>query len=1088
MKYIDEYASEDDCERSESEDNDDNSLEAQIRAADQRDFTDAQWAQIRTENDGLFIACQLAAAKALQQTPEECDQIVCNSVLCMRLFYSGGSGEEDDEQEDTELWGAPDDEEDLVPQGKGKAKATENLPTPFPEEWSDRTPLFAPNSQGPTPYEGPGRFPTLLVGPAPTPFPEERRDHTPLFVPSSRGPALYTGPQRSRTPLLEPQRLLPPVLLSLQEPRPLVPSRRTFSEVQHSQDSPAPVPSSSAKVTPPPRVSPPPTSSSSSARPVTRPSKRRRVQRNSVAQFFDTEEEHDEDGEDEDEDKELEPGPSFADREVNPHKVGNMYVQRARQQRYSKHYDDALAATKDMLAHDPLPGLLRYLAEKHEAMARNARYPTPADPWFYRVKLDGLYPDANIFLVYLVPRSSHQPGLTEMERKLFDPKEFPTSEPLVGGGVRWRERDFRYGLLVEDIRQSQVGFYDQKDVHPSHYELELWIASECPDLNTPRRQTPMTMAIMEGDHIVWCVPRREKATDIPSAADIFLLKGRLPQEQYQAMVQKRQEYRAFQKTRNPAEVEAERKAENERDEADRDGWVVQTTTTVTALGRTQWAIVKHRTGPASHQTKPSVVWISDLGHHLLAPVRSVLRNDQVVVVNGEDALGKIGQVIEVKEAMGTIIICSSLPNHNDVDEVNEVRINNVHLQFFVSDVVEVIGGRHRGRIGFVIHVSPGLVDVFDPVPPPPVTVDPNYQQQIAIIPVWLKFLDTEDARDKDGVTYDRVQRERIFCDLVRVGDPLIHKEVCIVGGPLAHNTHTANEFKGQFGMVTSWDPRPSRLPGLQDAATLKQLAVRLGGTRAMFEGARIAVRVEHHGGQLVHLPIERLRLCSSSTEAPVMLIDSLNARHWQPKYSAKNPPSAALSNLLPTPPGLLVLPGEDSRGWLCLPALVGKHVDVMIRGVSALVGVKGLMLGVRVVALEGKRGYLLMQASMQHNLQVAAKCLNLNKQKVTVHGFTSLHNVPLVAVKPCRVFHDGRSLEELTERVVIIGPDCQNEKGDQGCYAQVQREEQDPPGTVMVCVSRPGSFALNGFPLLHLCLAKNIPGQLENMSFPATTF
>ena len=66
MKYIDEYASEDDCERSESDNDNDDSLEAQIRAADQRDFTDAQWAQIRTENYGLFIAHQLAAAKAVR--------------------------------------------------------------------------------------------------------------------------------------------------------------------------------------------------------------------------------------------------------------------------------------------------------------------------------------------------------------------------------------------------------------------------------------------------------------------------------------------------------------------------------------------------------------------------------------------------------------------------------------------------------------------------------------------------------------------------------------------------------------------------------------------------------------------------------------------------------------------------------------------------------------------------------------------------------------------------------------------------------------------------------------------------------------
>ncbi|KAJ7732484.1 hypothetical protein DFH07DRAFT_780928 [Mycena maculata] len=340
------------------------------------------------------------------------------------------------------------------------------------------------------------------------------------------------------------------------------------------------------------------------------------------------------------------------------------------------------------------------------------------------------------------------------------------------------------------------------------------------------------------------------------------------------------------------------------------------------------------------------------------------------------------------------------------------------------------------------------------------------------------------------------------------------------------------------------------------------------------------------------------------------------------------------ADLLPTPPVPLVLPGEDSGGWLCLPALVGKHADLMIRGV-AVVEVRLAMLAnfgsfwlyisdlsvvvpqlqricsalctgkllSRAIALPplgygvswGARsgfncyfivscfiiapffitpspldnfsllgsnpdstdfwtrqhtrnglgidlrpglsnlcrrwggqhvslfvfahfpGFTIVLVSFssafiksphthrvghRHDLDTSSvhlrtdpffhtvKRLDLNKQKVTVHSFTGLHNVPLVAVKPFHVLDDGWSLEESTERVVIIGPDCQNEKGDQGCYAQAQREEQDPPGTVMVRVSQPGGFALNRFPGAASLrgLAKNIPGQLKNTSFPATTF
>ncbi|KAJ7727121.1 hypothetical protein DFH07DRAFT_782551 [Mycena maculata] len=675
-------------------------------------------------------------------------------------------------------------------------------------------------------------------------------------------------------------------------------------------------------------------------------------------------------------------------------------------------------------------------------MAHNALYTAVHDPWFYQVKLHGM----------------------------------------------------------QGISPSDVALFDQKDIRPSHAELELWIASGSPDLDIPRRRTPVTMAIMEGDRVVRQVLRWKRATNIPSADDIFLLRDRLPEKEHQAMVQKREEYRAIQRTRT-----------------DRDGWVVKITTSETILfGHTRWAIVKHR--PDSLQVEPSVVPIADLGHHLLAPVRSVLRNDRVVVVDGEEARAAIGRVVEVKESAGTVTIASSF--FNDAEELVEVRINNVDLQFFVNDVVEVTEGPHHGRVGFITHVSPGIVDICDTI------------QNISRSWPWSRGRGGRtaqlvehgcDRRDRhpDGVLYDHEQDQRTFHEVTRVGDTLVHKEVNILGGRHGRRTAQADHFKGRQGTVTAWDPRPLTFSGVQTPATLKRFAA-LGGTRAMLEGARITVRIENHVGPPTQLPIERLSLRSSTAAEPVMLIDSVNAHRWQPWYRpltlplpAVVPPLPPLAAPLPPPPfsafgdatplwpsgagssspdwqpepALLVLAGEEDGQWLCLPSLVGKRVDVILCGLPALVGKKHVMVGARLAACEGKCGHLLIQQATYNDLARRVQHGHLDKHKIFVYGFKSTHATPVSCVRPCRVLGDGRRLEDSTERVVILGADCEGRSGEWGLYAQViQPQDQNPPGTVLVHVARPGGLITNRFPLPHLCFAKNVQMALQATIFSAMSF
>ncbi|KAJ7769607.1 hypothetical protein DFH07DRAFT_768879 [Mycena maculata] len=1181
MKFID--ASEDDREQSESDDDD--SLEVQIRAADKRDFTDAQVAQIQAENDALLVMRRRAALQALRRTQEECHEILRSSVRRMQLLH--GDGEPEEEEEDRELWGAPnDDDAGLVPARKGREKVKRPA-----------HPRFLPDSRGPTPYTAPGRSPTPRVGPVPPPSSAE------LSPPSSRGPTPSPGPLRSLTPPVNPQRVLPSAPLWPQEASLLVPSCRPFPEAEESEAASG-------------CSSPPPTESSSRAKLARRSAKRRRVKHSGVANFLDTEAEHDEDKEDEDEEMGFDQefiddsedinscnrrpliissrGPSFADRDVDPHQVAAAYrqrarQQRARQQRHSENYSDVLAVTQDVSEHDPLPGLLRKLADKHEAMARNAHYPTHEDPWFYQVKLHGIDPHPNLFLInlmmevgipslsciisaihhpsdpqhvymettseaqlarVLLQRDAHIVRLMNQEerisllenvpitkpaprlgwarvtrkhqyfgdlafiwmedgdplftpqaflvprlaepvkdktrtvenRKLFDPRDFPDCEPLASEGARYRGCDYRYGLLVQDLPPSDVAFFDQKDVNPTHEELELWIASGFPGLNCPRPRTPLTMAIMEGDRVVRRVPRR---TDVPlNPGEIVAQYDRLGNEQVPAPLPKHREYRQVQRARDPAE----RRAENEQDEADHDGWVVKTTTTVTSMGRIRWAIVKHC--PGALQNEPSVVRISELGHHLLAPMRRVRRNDRVAVVDGEDALGKIGRVVEVMEATGTVVIASSF--RNDAEELIEVRINNVHLQFFVGDVVEVTEGPHRGRVGFITHVSPGLADVFDPLLPPSAADDPHYQQQLAIVPAFLKFLDAEEARrlwstagtteqvalealaaDKDGVAYDHAEADRISREIVNVGDPFSGKEVYIVGSR-KHHLATGN-LKGRFGIVKGWDPKPSKLAQLGDLQAKRSSAV---------EPIMLIDSLGTHWQSIKGNKTGIIAINSPPSPSPRPATPGAATPAWSQPESAATPAwQVGSATPIPVPRARLAVADEDTGEWLCLPGLVGRRFDVTVRGLTDFIGKKPFLVSPRVQRFEGSHGYVLMEAAVHRD--------TLNKIKVTVRGLNETGaslGVPPATVKPRRVLEDGTKLEHSTERVVIIGPDYYDTTRDVGLYGRVEPQEPAPPGAVTVLVDRPGLVALNTFYPNHLCLARNQRILLGNTVFDVTNF
>jgi hypothetical protein len=171
--------------------------------------------------------------------------------------------------------------------------------------------------------------------------------------------------------------------------------------------------------------------------------------------------------------------------------------------------------------------------------------------------------------------------------------------------------------------------------------------------------------------------------------------------------------------------------------------------------------------------------------------------------------------------------------------------------------------------------------------------------------------------------------------------------------------------------------------------------------------------------------------------------------------------------------------GEDNGEWMCVPGLNGKRFDVQVLGIT---GVKERT-SATLLALEGRFGHILATAPIE-----------LGVKKVEVCGVGKAgtkHAVYAQCIKPRRNDEIGQSLTEISERVVVIGPDMGGGTTFLGCYGLTQPDVPHyyEAGVVCVLVERlDGSFDPNFFKKSSLCLAKNAALTFQNQVFPTTTF
>lgn len=123
------------------------------------------------------------------------------------------------------------------------------------------------------------------------------------------------------------------------------------------------------------------------------------------------------------------------------------------------------------------------------------------------------------------------------------------------------------------------------------------------------------------------------------------------------------------------------------------------------------------------------------------------------------------------------------------------------------------------------------------------------------------------------------------------------------------------------------------------------------------------------------------------------------------------------------PPAEPTLWGEDTGEWLCHDGLIGKRLDVVLKGIAVFDNRK-IRNSDRLAALENKT-CILVQADTKGR-RVYRDSLDTKKVKVfRPGGPTELPaDVPPPTIKPLRTLPDGTSITLVAQHVVIIGPSC----------------------------------------------------------------
>ncbi|KAJ7791176.1 hypothetical protein B0H14DRAFT_3500819 [Mycena olivaceomarginata] len=129
--------------------------------------------------------------------------------------------------------------------------------------------------------------------------------------------------------------------------------------------------------------------------------------------------------------------------------------------------------------------------------------------------------------------------------------------------------------------------------------------------------------------------------------------------------------------------------------------------------------------------------------------------------------------------------------------------------------------------------------------------------------------------------------------------------------------------------------------------------------------------------------------------------------------------------------------------------------------------------------LEGSCGWVLLSEPVTTKTRKVDVC--------SVGKNQNMYSIDKRCIKPRRDIDSGKWLVEITERVVIIGPDRESDRARTGQYALTEPSYFHAYGNHVVAVKFVDG-AHGFYPMNSLCLSENVEVVLGSHTFPATTF
>ncbi|KAJ7073367.1 hypothetical protein B0H15DRAFT_806818 [Mycena belliarum] len=169
--------------------------------------------------------------------------------------------------------------------------------------------------------------------------------------------------------------------------------------------------------------------------------------------------------------------------------------------------------------------------------------------------------------------------------------------------------------------------------------------------------------------------------------------------------------------------------------------------------------------------------------------------------------------------------------------------------------------------------------------------------------------------------------------------------------------------------------------------------------------------------------------------------------------------------------------GEENGEWLCSPSLVKKRIDVVVQGAFAFKDTNKMKGSTRLRNLDDCIGMVAFAQPFPKVRIPVEKIKTWRVQKPGPGRMQTVENIPAICLRPLRTNDDGTAITTRRQRVLILDGDVKGDMALVGSYAEIRPEIQHEHGQHVVAVMSPqqGQFF---FHVLHLCRSLN--EQVDN--------